>query len=37
LKTGNLYAGLAIAAVPLFLSAMLVFLLPRKAQAPAQR
>ena len=32
LKTGNLYAGLAIAAVPLFLSAALVLLLPKKAQ-----
>ena len=32
LKTGNLYAGLAIAAVPLFLSAALVLLLPKKAR-----
>ena len=36
LKTGNLYAGLAIAAVPLFLSATLVLLLPKKARAPAK-
>ena len=36
LKTGNLYAGFAIAAVPLFLSAMLVLLLPKRARAPAQ-
>lgn len=36
MKTGNLYAGLAIAAVPLFLSATLVLLLPRKARAPAK-
>jgi len=31
LKTGNLYAGLAIAAVPLFLSATLALLLPKRA------
>ena len=34
-KTGNLYAGLAIAGVSLFLSATLVLLLPRKARPPA--
>ena len=32
-KTGNLYAGLAIAGVPLFLSATLVLLLPRRARS----
>jgi len=31
-RTGSLYAGLAIAGVLLFISAMLVLLLPRKAQ-----
>jgi MFS transporter, ACS family, tartrate transporter len=36
MRTGNLYAGLAIAAVPLFLSAMLVLLLPKKVRAPAK-
>jgi MFS transporter, ACS family, tartrate transporter len=36
MKTGNLYAGLAIAAVPLFLSATLILLVPRKARAPAK-
>jgi sugar phosphate permease len=35
MRTGNLYAGLALAAVPLFLSATLVLLLPRKASATA--
>src|SRR5467141_2344314 len=33
MRTGNLYAGLAIAGVPLFISATLVLLLPRKARA----
>ena len=36
MKTGNLYAGLAIAAVPLLIAAALVMLLLRKEQAPAQ-
>jgi MFS transporter, ACS family, tartrate transporter len=36
MRTGSLYAGLAIAAVPLFIAAMLVLLLPRQARAPAQ-
>lgn len=36
MRTGNLYAGLAIAAIPLFLSATLVLLLPRKARALAK-
>jgi sugar phosphate permease len=36
MRTGSLYAGLAIAAVPLFLSAMLILLLPSKARAPAK-
>jgi predicted MFS family arabinose efflux permease len=31
MKTGNLHVGLAIAGVPLFVSATLVLLLPRKA------
>ena len=35
-RTGNLYAGLAIAGVALFISATLVLLLPRKARAPAK-
>jgi ACS family tartrate transporter-like MFS transporter len=35
-RTGNPYAGLAIAAVPLFISAALVLLLPRNARAPAK-
>ena len=35
MRTGNLYAGLALAGVPLFLSATLVLLLPRKASATA--
>jgi ACS family tartrate transporter-like MFS transporter len=35
MKTGNLNAGLALAGVPLFLSATLVLLLPRKASATA--
>jgi len=34
MRTGNLYAGLALAGVPLFLSAILVVLLPRKARPP---
>ena len=34
-RTGNPYVGLAIAAVPLFISATLVLLLPRKARALA--
>jgi D-galactonate transporter len=33
MRTGNLYAGLAIAGVPLFISATLVLVLPRKARA----
>ncbi len=33
MRTGNLYAGLAIVGIPLFLSATLVLLLPRKARA----
>jgi MFS transporter, ACS family, tartrate transporter len=36
MRTGNLYAGLALAGVPLFLSATLVLLLPRSARALAQ-
>jgi ACS family tartrate transporter-like MFS transporter len=36
MRTGNLYAGLAIAGVSLFISATLVLLLPRKARAPAK-
>ncbi len=36
MKTGNLYAGPAIAGVPLFISAMLVLLLPKKAGALAK-
>jgi hypothetical protein len=36
MRTGKLYAGLALAAVPLFISATLVLLLPRKARAPAK-
>jgi len=35
-RTGNPYAGLAIAGVALFISATLVLLLPRKAGAPAK-
>jgi len=35
-RTGNLYAGLAIAGVSLFISATLVLLLPRKAHALAE-
>jgi ACS family tartrate transporter-like MFS transporter len=35
MRTGNLYRGLAIAGVPLFISATLVLLLPGKAPAPA--
>src|SRR6266478_2320792 len=36
MRTGNLYAGLAIAGVPLFISVALVLLLPRKARALAK-
>jgi ACS family tartrate transporter-like MFS transporter len=36
MRTGNLYAGLAMAGVPLFVSATLVLLPPRKAQAPVK-
>ncbi|GAC1663943.1 MAG: MFS transporter [Candidatus Acidiferrum sp.] len=36
IRTGNFYAGMAIVAVPLFISAMLVLLLPRKAGASAE-
>jgi ACS family tartrate transporter-like MFS transporter len=35
MRTGNLYAGLAIAGVALFMSAVLVWLLPGKARATA--
>jgi ACS family tartrate transporter-like MFS transporter len=37
MRTGNLYGGLALAGVLLFVSAMLVWLLPKKAQAQAKR
>lgn len=33
MRTGNLYAGLGIAGIALFMSAVLVWLLPRKARA----
>jgi MFS transporter, ACS family, tartrate transporter len=36
MRTGNLYAGLAIVGVPLFLSAILVLLLPRRARVVAE-
>lgn len=36
MRTGNLYAGLALAGVTLFLSATLALLLPRKVPAPAK-
>jgi ACS family tartrate transporter-like MFS transporter len=36
IRTGNLYAGLALAGVPVFISATLVLLLPRRAQASAK-
>ena len=36
MRTGNLYAGLAIAGVPLFISATLVLLFPRKAPVLAK-
>jgi MFS transporter, ACS family, tartrate transporter len=36
MRTGNPYVGLAIAGVPLFISATLVLLLPRKARAQAK-
>jgi MFS transporter, ACS family, tartrate transporter len=36
MKTGNFYAGLAIAGVPLFISATLVLLLTRRARALAK-
>jgi ACS family tartrate transporter-like MFS transporter len=36
MRTGNLYTGLAIAGVPLFISATLVLRLPRKARASAK-
>ncbi len=35
-RTGSPYAGLAVAGVPLFISATLVLLLPRNARAPAK-
>jgi ACS family tartrate transporter-like MFS transporter len=35
-RTGNIYAGLAIAGVALFISAVLVLLLPRRARAMAK-
>jgi MFS transporter, ACS family, tartrate transporter len=37
MRTGNLYAGLALAGIPLFLSAILVLLLPRNARGLAFR
>jgi MFS transporter, ACS family, tartrate transporter len=37
MRTGNLYSGLALAGVPLFLSATLVLLLPRRARALSLR
>jgi ACS family tartrate transporter-like MFS transporter len=37
MRTGNLYTGLAIAGVPLFISATLVLLLPRKLRLLAKR
>jgi MFS transporter, ACS family, tartrate transporter len=37
MRTGNLYAGLALAGIPLFLSAILVLLLPRNARALTMR
>ena len=37
MRTGNLYLGLALAGVFLFVSATLVLLLPRKAPALAKR
>jgi ACS family tartrate transporter-like MFS transporter len=36
MRTGSLYAGLAVAGVSLFVSATLVLLLPKKARATAQ-
>lgn len=36
MRTGNLYAGLAIVGVPIFLSAMLVLMLPRKVRGLAK-
>jgi ACS family tartrate transporter-like MFS transporter len=36
MRTGNLYAGLAIAGVSLFISATLMLLLPKKARAPTK-
>ena len=36
MRTGHLYAGLAIAGVPLFISATLVLLLPRKVRVLAK-
>jgi ACS family tartrate transporter-like MFS transporter len=36
MRTGNLYRGLAIVGVPLFISAILVLLLPRKVRALAK-
>ena len=37
MRTGNLYAGLALTGVPLFLSATLVLLLPNRARASTGR
>ena len=37
MRTGNLYAGLALAGIPLFLSAILVLLLPRNARVLTMR
>jgi hypothetical protein len=36
MRTGNLYAGLAIAGVSLFISVTLVLLLPKNARAPTK-
>jgi ACS family tartrate transporter-like MFS transporter len=37
MRTGNLYADLALAGIPLFLSAILVLLLPRNARVLTMR
>jgi MFS transporter, ACS family, tartrate transporter len=37
MRTGNLYAGLALAGIPLFLSTILVLLLPRNARVLTMR
>ena len=36
MRTGNLYTGLAIAGVPLFMAATLVLLLPRRVRSVAK-